>query len=95
MVGVINPPSDGSKTVAMFAETAKGVNGTVAPKIVQGGFKGAASAVPSPTGSATTSSSTSSSTGKPNAGVESRGAIRWGLLGLTGVVAAGVSSLII
>ncbi|KAH8590165.1 Cupredoxin [Bisporella sp. PMI_857] len=84
MVGVINPPSDGSKTVAQFISAAAEINETVAPTVVQGGFVGPASAVSVPS---------SNSTG--NAGVESRGSVQWGLLGMTAMMAAGFGGLII
>jgi len=96
MVGVINPPADGSKTIDMFKAAAANVSTTVAPKTVQGGTKQpAADVTGSGTVSGSSTSSTPSSSSKPNAGVESRGGIQWALLGLTGLIAAGVGSLIL
>jgi len=89
MVGVINAPSDGSKTFDMFKAAAVGAS-TVAPNHVQGGVLGAQSAVQG----STTGSSPSSTTTR-NAGIESRGVVRWTLLGVTGLVAAGIGSLIL
>jgi len=93
MAGVINAPSDGSKTLAMYQAAAANVANSVAPATVQGGVLGPAAAVSQGTGSSTSSSASSSSTSK-NAGVETRGRVEWFVLVITGVVAVGVSSLI-
>jgi len=98
MVGVINPPADGSKTIDEFKAAAAKVSNTVAPTIVQGGTKQPVADVKGSgtvSSSSSSTSSTSTSTSKPNAGVESRGGVKWALLAVTGLIAAGVSSLIL
>jgi hypothetical protein len=88
--------ADGSKTLEQFVAAAAKVNSTVAPSTVQGGVKGSASngtSAGTSTSTATTSSASASSTG--NAGVETRGSVQWGLFAITGLVAAGVGSLIV
>jgi len=94
MVGVINPPADGSKTIDQFKAAAAKVAKTVPPSATQGGVIAPQSEV-SGTGSATSGSPSSTSSTKPNAGVESRGGVQWLLLGITGLVAAGFGSLIL
>jgi hypothetical protein len=94
MAGVINGPSDGSKTLDMYQAAAAKVANSVAPATVQGGVLGPAAAVNQATGSSTSSSASSSSTSK-NAGVEAKGRVKWFVLVITGVVAVGVSSLIV
>ncbi|KAF8861458.1 Cupredoxin [Acephala macrosclerotiorum] len=100
MAGVINQAANSSKTIEAYISAAASVNATVAPATVQGGVIGAAKAGSSSsstgtgTGTATGSSSTSTATGK-NAGTETRGSVRWLLLGFTGAVAVGVGSLMV
>jgi len=93
MVGVINPPSSGGNTLEAFAAAAKTVNATVATTGVRGGIVEDASKVSS--APSTTSSSPAASSSKAGAAVEARGSIQWGLLVLTGLVAAGFGGLII
>jgi hypothetical protein len=76
----------------MFKSAAANVGTTVAPKTVQGGVIGAQADVQ---GTGTAAGSSPSKTTTPNAGTESRGSVQWTLLGLTGLVAAGVGSLIL
>ncbi|CZR53559.1 uncharacterized protein PAC_03438 [Phialocephala subalpina] len=95
MAGVINQAASGNKTIEAYVAAAASVGSTVAPATVQGGVIGPAKAASSSsTGTATGSSSTSSSTGK-SAGTETRGSVRWVLLGFTGAIAVGVGSLMI
>ncbi|KAG9241992.1 Cupredoxin [Calycina marina] len=82
MVGVINAPADGSKTVDMFAAAAANVSTTVSPSYVQGGTLEDASAVTVPSASAT------------GAGIETKGSINLGLA-LTGLLAAAFAGLIV
>lgn len=87
MVGVINPPTDGSQNITDFATAAMALvnaTGLETPTTVQGGAMVAVS-TPSPSPSPSTKS----------AGVESRGAVQWGLLAFTGIVAAGFGGLLI
>ncbi|KAF3391104.1 hypothetical protein DPV78_011071 [Talaromyces pinophilus] len=60
MVGVINPPSTGSDTLAAFKASAATANGTTIPASVNGGVFGGASASSSPSASGTSASSPSS-----------------------------------
>jgi len=85
MVGVINPPTDGSATLAQYQAAAAKVANSVAPASVQGGVLG-------PVKAATTSGSSGSAaspTGK-SAGVSSRGGVQWVVIAMTGAVAIGV-----
>lgn len=83
--------ADGSKTLDQFKTAAASVDTTVAPKSVGGGVIGAQSAVQG-TGTASGSSPTST---PPNAGMESRGAVKWSLMGLAGLLAVGFGGLIL
>jgi len=95
MAGVINQAASGNKTIEAYVAAAASVSSTVAPATVQGGVVGPAKAASSSsTGTATGSSSSSTSTGK-SAGTETRGSVRWVLLGFTGAIAVGVGSLMI
>jgi len=91
MVGVINAPTDGSQTIAMFSAAAANVGKTVTPSSVQGGSVGPAKAVSS---SSSSSAATTSSTAK-SAGIEGRGVVQWSLMSLTGLAAIGFGSLIL
>ncbi|KAJ4328538.1 hypothetical protein N0V84_001055 [Fusarium piperis] len=102
MVGVINAPSSGQRTLAAYRRAAANVDETVEPRSTIGGEIGPAATATSgssdgstSTGSATsgTASSTSGTassteTSTPNAGTEARGEIRWGLMSM-GVAMAG------
>jgi len=89
MVGVINPPTTGNDTIETFAAAAAGMD-TISPTFEpQGGMVEAASAV---TASTTSPSPSTSAKGAAN---EARGSVHWGLLALTGIVAAGFGGLII
>jgi len=94
MSAVINAPSDGSKTLAMYQTAAKNVQNSVAPATVQGGTLGPAAAVNQGGSSSASSSASASSTAK-SAGVEARGGVKWFVVALTGLVAVGVGSLIV
>ncbi|KUJ08953.1 Cupredoxin [Mollisia scopiformis] len=99
MAGVINQATTGTKTLDAYIAAAANVNSTVAPSNVQGGviaaaLAGSSTGTSSTTGTSTSTSSTSTSTSK-SAGVETKGAIRWMLLGFTGAVAVGVGSLMV
>jgi len=98
MSAVINPPSDGSKTLDMYQTAAKAVSGTVAPPTVEGGVLGPAmnssTSSSTSTGTSTSSASTPSSTTK-SAGVEANGGVNWFVVALTGALAIGVGSLIV
>ncbi|WQF80664.1 Putative cupredoxin [Colletotrichum destructivum] len=85
MVGVINPPSSGQRTIEQYAQAAAAAQANVAPSATGGGTLGSAA-----TGSPSSASGTpsASSTTQPSAGIEARGDVRWGLLSL-GVAAAG------
>jgi len=89
MVGVINPPADGSKTITQFIAAAAKAENNTAPPTVQGGTKVSAADVKSPTATGTAFSSPT------GAATQLGGSIQWGLLGLTGAMAAGISGLII
>ncbi|GKT59630.1 extracellular serine-rich protein [Colletotrichum tofieldiae] len=86
MVGVINAPSNGQRTIEQYAQAAAAAQANVAPSATGGGSLGSA-ATGSPS-SASGAPSASSST-QPSAGIEARGDVRWGLLSL-GMAAAGV-----
>ncbi|KAJ0158752.1 putative GPI-anchored cupredoxin [Colletotrichum tanaceti] len=101
MVGVINPPSSGERTIEQYSQAAGAAQANVEPSATGGGTLGpAASGSPSPSpssGSGSGSSSgtpsgsstpSASSTTQPSAGIEARGNVRWGLLSL-GIAAAG------
>ncbi|EFQ33971.1 hypothetical protein CGRA01v4_12460 [Colletotrichum graminicola] len=105
MVGVINAPAGGKKTVEMFAKTAAEAKANVAPSSTSGGTMGPASAASSDSpkssdgsksgdGSSMSMPSGSSmpmpsGSSMPSAGIEARGDVRWGLLSL-GMAAAGL-----
>jgi len=94
MAGVINQVAGSPNTLDAYVAAAANANGT-APTVVQGGIVGAAlSASSSGTSTGTSTSSSSTSTSK-SAGVETRGAVRWVLLGFTGAVAVGIGSLMV
>ncbi|KAK2010241.1 Cupredoxin [Colletotrichum eremochloae] len=101
MVGVINAPAGGKKTVEMFAKAAAEAKENVAPASTSGGKIGPASSTgDSGSGSGSASgmpSGGSMPSGMPmpsgssmpsSAGIEARGDVRWGLLSL-GMAAAG------
>ncbi|KAL2066729.1 hypothetical protein VTL71DRAFT_2801 [Oculimacula yallundae] len=90
MAGVINPPADGSKTIAQYVAAAANITATVAPKQVQGGTLGKAQSSGSPTSSTTPSPSASGS-----AAVEARGGVSWTMLAMTGLAAMGFGGLIV
>lgn len=95
MVGVINPPSDGSQTLAQYkAAAAKVSNAPAAPSVVQGGTIGPAKAAG--TGSSTSSAASASATKSAGVrGLEIGGSVQWALMALTGLVAVGVGNLVI
>ncbi|KAI9155108.1 putative GPI-anchored cupredoxin [Paramyrothecium foliicola] len=73
MVGVINAPANGQRTLSQYAEAASAAEDNVAPEEVGGGVLGAPATTPP--SSAPTPSETPQS-----AGVSIRGDIRWGLM---------------
>ena len=75
--------ADGKKTLKQFAAAAADAKENTAPSSTGGGELGAAATA---TSTATPSSTTSAA---PNAGMEARGDIRWGLMSL-GVAVAGL-----
>jgi len=79
MAGVINPPTDGSQTLAEYQAAGAKVQNSVSPPTVQGGVIGPAKA-------ATTSSSSASPT-KKSAGVSARGGVQWVVMAMMGAVA--------
>ncbi|KAF6828254.1 extracellular serine-rich protein [Colletotrichum plurivorum] len=91
MVGVINAPASGARTIEQYAKAAAAAAQNVAPSSTGGGTLGAAATAPpsSASGSASGSAPSASSSTAPSAGIESRGDVRWGLLSL-GVAVAGV-----
>jgi len=93
MAGVINQAPNGNATIDAYIAAAANVKSTVAPATVQGGVVGPAKAA-SASGTSTSSGSSSTSSSK-SAGIETRGAVRWALLGFTGAVAVGVGSLMV
>jgi len=98
MAAVINPPSDGSATLAQYVAAAAKISNTVAPANAQGGVLGPAKAATSSSSSSSSSSTGSSASAAAttkNAGVETRGGVRWIVLAITGVAAVGVGSLMI
>ncbi|GKT44364.1 putative GPI-anchored cupredoxin [Colletotrichum spaethianum] len=86
MVGVINAPATGQRTVEAYAKAAAAAKANVAPASTGGGSLGPATSTGSPSSSSGAPSASSSS--QPSAGIEARGDVRWGLLGL-GMAAAG------
>ncbi|KAI8686954.1 hypothetical protein LRP88_13683 [Fusarium phalaenopsidis] len=95
MVGVINAPSSGQRTLAAYKKAAADVDETVEPKSTGGGELGPAATASSgssegstSTGSAASGTASSTESAAPNAGMEARGEIRWGLMSL-GVAMAG------
>ncbi|KAF9881412.1 hypothetical protein CkaCkLH20_00558 [Colletotrichum karsti] len=112
MVGVINAPSSGARTLEQYSAAAKKASQNVAPASTGGGTLGPAAtgtpasssgsdgSSPSATASGTSDASGSaaasaSSTTRPNAGVETRGDVRWGLLSFGMAVAGVVGGLLI
>ncbi|KAI8264470.1 hypothetical protein K4K56_005400 [Colletotrichum sp. SAR 10_98] len=109
MVGVINAPSSGGKTVDAYKEAAAKAAKNVAPASTGGGSLGpAATGSPSSSGGSGTSASASvsgtsaasgsaaaSGTSRPSAGIEARGDVRWGLLSFGMAVAGVVGGLLI
>ncbi|KAK1976602.1 Cupredoxin [Colletotrichum cereale] len=96
MVGVINAPGNGKKTVEMYAKAAAAAQANVAPSSTSGGKMGPPSSgsgsgtgTGSPSGSMSGMPNMPSMSGMPSAGIESRGDVRWGLLSL-GMAAAGL-----
>ncbi|KAI9053979.1 hypothetical protein LZ554_002923 [Drepanopeziza brunnea f. sp. 'monogermtubi'] len=90
MAGVINTPTDSSKTLEMYIAAAADVSAAVAPTRIQGGIIGPAQADLS---SGTPSSSSSSSQPSTSMG-EAREAVRWSLFALMGMAAVGFGCLI-
>ncbi|OLN87592.1 putative GPI-anchored cupredoxin-like protein 2 [Colletotrichum chlorophyti] len=90
MVGVINAPSNGQRTVQQYAQAAANAQANVAPSATGGGTLGAAATAKpsSASGSSSSSAPSSSSSTQPSAGIEARGDVRWGLLS-AGVALAG------
>ncbi|CAM1504611.1 Fc.00g022020.m01.CDS01 [Cosmosporella sp. VM-42] len=82
MVGVVNAPSDGKKTLEQFAAAAADAEENTAPSSTGGGTLGSATTATS------TGGASSTDTTKPNAGLQARGDIRWGLMS-AGVALAG------
>jgi len=89
MAAVINAPSDGSKTLAMYQAAAAAVASTTAPSTVQGLVEGTLGS------STSTSSSASATSSTKNDGIEARGGVRWTLLAITGIAAIAFGSLIV
>ncbi|KAG0648011.1 putative GPI-anchored cupredoxin [Hyphodiscus hymeniophilus] len=100
MVGVINPPSDGSQTVAQFAAAAAKVQSPPTITLpVQGGIVGPVKAVSAPSSSSSAASSASAASASPTTGAATRGmdvagSAQWFVIALTGVLALGVGTLI-
>jgi len=96
MVGVINPPSDGSSTLAQYKAAAANVSNPAVPSVVQGGSIGPAKAAStgSSTSSAATTSTTSATKNVGSRGIETGGSARWVVTALTGLLAVGFGSLI-
>ncbi|KAI8723567.1 Phytocyanin domain-containing protein [Fusarium sp. LHS14.1] len=102
MVGVINAPSSGQRTLAAYKKAAADVDETVEPSSTGGGELGPAATASSgssegssSTGSAASSTASSTESAAPNAGIESRGEIRWGLMSLGVAMAGFVGGLMI
>jgi len=93
MAGVINPPSNNDTLSAYIAAAAKATS--QAPATVQGGVVGPAKAATQSTASTGTSSAASTSSTAKSAGVEAKRGVKWVVLAITGVVAAGVGTLIV
>ncbi|EKD16182.1 uncharacterized protein L3040_009583 [Drepanopeziza brunnea f. sp. 'multigermtubi'] len=92
MAGVINAPTDSSKTLEMYIAAAADVSAAVAPTRIQGGIISPAQAVLS---SGTPSSSSSSSSSAPSTSMgEAREEIRWSLFALMWLGAVGFGCLI-
>ncbi|KAL0944806.1 extracellular serine-rich protein [Colletotrichum truncatum] len=90
MVGVINAPANGQRTIKAYAEAAAKAQQNVAPASTGGGTLG-----PAATGSPSSSAPSSSSTSQPSAGMEARGDVRWGLLSIGMAVAGVVGGLLV
>ncbi|KAM0431859.1 hypothetical protein ACHAPT_005111 [Fusarium lateritium] len=95
MVGVVNAPSNGQRTLAAYKKAAADTDESVEPKSTGGGDIGPAATASSgssegatSTGGAASESASSTESSTPNAGIESRGEIRWGLMSF-GVAMAG------
>jgi len=86
MSGVINPPTDGSATLAQYQAAAGKVASSVAPTNVQGGVIGPKAA--------TTSGAAPSASSK-NAAVHAAGGVQWVMFAVTGVVAMVVGGLLL
>ncbi|WYZ44825.1 hypothetical protein EsH8_VIII_000141 [Colletotrichum jinshuiense] len=86
MVGVINAPASGQRTIAQYAAAAAKAESNVAPSATGGGTLGSA-ATGSPSSASGAPSASSSS--QPSAGIEARGDVRWGLISF-GMALAGV-----
>ncbi|KAF3802579.1 putative GPI-anchored cupredoxin [Colletotrichum gloeosporioides] len=110
MVGVINAPSSGGRTVDAYKEAAAKAEKNVAPASTGGGTLGpAATGSPSSSGGSGTSASgtsavsgtaasgsaSASRTSSPSAGIEARGDVRLGLLSFGMAVAGVVGGLLI
>ncbi|KAF6810640.1 extracellular serine-rich protein [Colletotrichum sojae] len=89
MVGVINAPASGARTVEQYAKAAAAAAQNVAPSSTGGGSLGAAATAPPSSASGSGSAPSASSSTAPSAGIEARGDVRWGLLSL-GMAVAGV-----
>ncbi|KAH8820607.1 Cupredoxin [Xylogone sp. PMI_703] len=92
MVGVINPPSGGSQTLAAYKAAAANAGSSFTPASVQGGVVGPARAVTSPSSSSSTTPTPSPS--KPGAASFSTGSVSWVAVLITSIAAWGVSSLL-
>ncbi|KAH0425157.1 hypothetical protein CcaCcLH18_11176 [Colletotrichum camelliae] len=111
MVGVINAPSSGGKTVDAYKDAAAKAAKNVAPASTGGGTLGpaatgspaasssgagaSASGTTAASGTAASGSASASRTSSPSAGVEARGDVRWGLLSFGMAVAGVVGGLLI
>ncbi|TEA12183.1 putative GPI-anchored cupredoxin [Colletotrichum sidae] len=94
MVGVINAPSSGQRTIQQYADAAAKAENNVAPSATGGGSLGAA-ATGSPSSASGTASPSASSSTAPSAGIEARGDVRWGLLSFGMAVAGVVGGLLV
>ncbi|KAK7431781.1 hypothetical protein QQZ08_001721 [Neonectria magnoliae] len=89
MVGVINAPSNASRTLKKYAEAAAEADNNVTPSSTGGGTLGSAVTA---TGTSAPSATESSDT---NAGLEARGEIRWGLMSMGLAVAGFVGAMMV
>jgi len=84
MVGVINPPSGGSQSLAAFMASAKNANASTMPANIQGGIVGTADGVSSSSSASAASASPSGGAGTPNA-VVAGGSVFGALMALFGL----------